>query len=109
MRIDLNSDLGESFGPWPMGDDAAILDVVTSANVACGGHAGDPATMVETLSLARERGVIAGARPKSRTVIFELEDFEIAKAFWDSREYNAARALRIDAADGDFILMEGAD
>ncbi len=44
MRIDLNSDLGEGFGPWRMGDDAAILDVVTSANVACGLHAGDPPT-----------------------------------------------------------------
>ena len=63
MRIDLNSDLGEGFGPWRMGDDAAILDVVTSANIACGGHAGDPATMVETLTLARERGVVAGAHP----------------------------------------------
>lgn len=63
MRIDLNSDLGESFGPWRMGDDAAILGVVTSANIACGGHAGDPATMVETLTLARERGVVAGAHP----------------------------------------------
>ncbi|MCO5145081.1 MAG: LamB/YcsF family protein [Aquamicrobium sp.] len=63
MRIDLNSDLGESFGPWRMGDDAAILGVVTSANIACGGHAGDPATMVETLTLARERGVVVGAHP----------------------------------------------
>lgn len=63
MRIDLNSDLGESFGPWQMGDDAAVLDIVTSANVACGGHAGDPATMVETLKLARERGVVVGAHP----------------------------------------------
>lgn len=63
MRIDLNSDLGESFGPWRMGDDAAVLGVVTSANIACGGHAGDPATMVETLTLARERGVVAGAHP----------------------------------------------
>lgn len=62
-RIDLNSDLGESFGPWRMGDDAAILGVVTSANVACGGHAGDPATMVETLAAARERGVVVGAHP----------------------------------------------
>jgi UPF0271 protein len=62
-RIDLNSDLGEGFGPWRMGDDAAILRVVTSANIACGGHAGDPATMVETLALARERGVVAGAHP----------------------------------------------
>lgn len=63
MRIDLNSDLGESYGPWRMGDDAAMLDLVTSANIACGGHAGDPATMVETLRLARERGVVAGAHP----------------------------------------------
>jgi len=42
MRIDLNSDLGEGFGPWAMGDDGAMLDVVTSANIACGGHAGKP-------------------------------------------------------------------
>lgn len=41
MRIDLNSDLGEGYGPWTMGDDARILDCVTSANIACGGHAGD--------------------------------------------------------------------
>ncbi len=45
MKIDLNSDLGESFGPWMMGDDAAMLDIVTSANVAAGGHASDPETM----------------------------------------------------------------
>lgn len=63
LAIDLNSDLGEGFGPWRMGDDEAILDVVTSANIACGGHAGDPATMVETLRIAREKGVIAGAHP----------------------------------------------
>jgi len=61
--IDLNSDLGEGFGPWRMGDDAAILRLVTSANIACGGHAGDPATMVDTLTLARERCVVAGAHP----------------------------------------------
>ena len=42
MRIDLNSDLGESFGPWPMGQDAALMDSISSANVACGFHAGDP-------------------------------------------------------------------
>ena len=45
MRIDLNSDLGESFGPWPMGQDAALMDSISSANVACGFHAGDPASM----------------------------------------------------------------
>lgn len=63
MRIDLNSDLGEGFGPWAMGDDEAILQVVTSANIACGGHAGDPETMFRTLSLAAERGVMVGAHP----------------------------------------------
>ena len=62
-RIDLNADLGEGFGPWRMGDDHAMLDIVTSANVACGGHAGDPETMFETLTLARDRGVVVGAHP----------------------------------------------
>ncbi|MDT8855419.1 5-oxoprolinase subunit PxpA [Paracoccaceae bacterium Fryx2] len=62
-QIDLNADLGEGFGPWRMGDDAALLGIVTSASVACGGHAGDPDTMVETLALARERGVSVGAHP----------------------------------------------
>lgn len=61
--IDLNSDLGESFGPWSMGDDAAMLSLVTSANVACGGHASDPETMFHTLSLARQRNVVVGAHP----------------------------------------------
>ncbi|SEH99524.1 LamB/YcsF family protein [Paracoccus alkenifer] len=63
MRIDLNSDLGEGFGPWVMGDDPAMLDVVTSANIACGGHAGDPQTMFATLRLAAARGVVVGAHP----------------------------------------------
>lgn len=61
--IDLNSDLGEGFGPWTMGDDAAILRVVTSANIACGGHAGDPQVMFDTLRHARELGVKIGAHP----------------------------------------------
>jgi UPF0271 protein len=63
MRIDLNSDLGEGYGPWRMGDDAAILKVVTSANIACGGHAGDPETMYETLRQAADLGVTIGAHP----------------------------------------------
>lgn len=63
MKIDLNSDLGEGFGPWAMGDDAAMLDIVTSANIACGGHAGDPETMFATLSQAAARGVVIGAHP----------------------------------------------
>lgn len=63
MRIDLNADLGEGFGPWAMGDDAAMLDIVTSASVACGGHAGDPGTMFATLKAAAARGVVIGAHP----------------------------------------------
>jgi 5-oxoprolinase (ATP-hydrolysing) subunit A len=61
--IDLNSDLGEGFGPWSMGDDRAMLGVVTSANVACGGHAGDPETMYATCVTAVEHGVVIGAHP----------------------------------------------
>jgi UPF0271 protein len=63
ITIDLNSDLGESFGPWAMGDDTAMLALVTSANVACGGHASDPETMFATLSGAKARGVTIGAHP----------------------------------------------
>ncbi len=61
MHIDLNSDLGESFGTWSMGNDAAMLDIVSSANVACGFHAGDPAGILQTLKAAAERGVAVGA------------------------------------------------
>ena len=63
IEVDLNSDLGESFGAWTMGDDAAMLDVVTSANVACGFHAGDPDTMLKTVENAKARGVAIGAHP----------------------------------------------
>jgi UPF0271 protein len=59
--IDLNSDLGESFGAWSMGDDAAMLEVVSSANVACGFHAGDPAGILRTLEAAAARDVAVGA------------------------------------------------
>ena len=63
MRIDLNSDLGEGYGPWPMGNDAEMLSIVTSANIACGGHASDPETMFRTLTLAAQNGVSVGAHP----------------------------------------------
>jgi UPF0271 protein len=59
--IDLNSDLGEGYGPWRMGDDEALLDIVTSANIACGGHAGDPLTMQRTVRSAGRRGISIGA------------------------------------------------
>ena len=61
--VDLNADMGESFGPWIMGNDAALLDVVTSANIACGLHAGDWDTMAETMKRAIANGVGLGAHP----------------------------------------------
>jgi 5-oxoprolinase (ATP-hydrolysing) subunit A len=62
VQVDLNSDLGEGYGAWALGDDAALLDVVTSANVACGFHAGDPSTMRRTVEAAAARGVAVGAQ-----------------------------------------------
>lgn len=62
MRIDLNADLGEGFGAWSLTDDDALLDVVSSANVACGFHAGDPVTMARVCALAADRGVSIGAQ-----------------------------------------------
>ena len=62
-KVDLNADMGESFGPWVMGQDAAILDIVTSANIACGFHAGDPNVMARTFRTAIDKGVGMGAHP----------------------------------------------
>ena len=61
--MDLNCDMGESFGRYTLGDDAAMLDVVTSANIACGLHAGDPSVMQSTVALAAQKGVAVGAHP----------------------------------------------
>lgn len=63
MRIDLNSDVGESFGAYTIGQDPILLPHVTSANVACGFHAGDPGVMRATVALARQHGVAVGAHP----------------------------------------------
>jgi 5-oxoprolinase (ATP-hydrolysing) subunit A len=62
-RIDLNADVGESFGPWPMGADDELIPLVSSVNVACGAHAGDPATILRTVELAARHGVAVGAHP----------------------------------------------
>lgn len=62
-RVDLVADLGESFGSWKMGDDSALLDILTSANVACGFHAGDPRTMDQAVRECVSRGVGIGAHP----------------------------------------------
>jgi UPF0271 protein len=66
VQVDLNADVGESFGRWTLGDDAAVLAVVTSANVACGFHAGDPATVRQVCQLAADRGVAIGAQVSYR-------------------------------------------
>ncbi len=62
-RVDLNCDLGESFGAYRLGRDEEMLSLVTSANIACGYHAGDPATMRKTVQVALKRGVAIGAHP----------------------------------------------
>ncbi|WP_439143440.1 LamB/YcsF family protein [Planktotalea sp.] len=61
--VDLNADMGESFGAWSLGNDSALLDIVTSANIACGFHAGDPDVMARTMKLAFEKDVGIGAHP----------------------------------------------
>jgi UPF0271 protein len=63
MEIDLNADVGEGFGPWPMGDDEHLVPLVSSVNVACGLHAGDPATIERTVRLAVAAGAAVGAHP----------------------------------------------
>ncbi|WP_171210344.1 MULTISPECIES: LamB/YcsF family protein [unclassified Ruegeria] len=62
-RVDLNADMGESFGPWKMGDDASLLKIITSANIACGFHGGDWDVMAQTMALAAENDVGIGAHP----------------------------------------------
>ncbi|CRL45309.1 LamB/YcsF family protein [Sodalis glossinidius str. 'morsitans'] len=80
MLIDLNSYMGESFGVWTMGDDACILEIVSSANIACGFHAGDPEVMHNTLSLAHARGVGVGAHPG----FYDLQGFGRRQILGDS-------------------------
>jgi UPF0271 protein len=67
--IDLNADLGEGFGRWRLGDDEALLDVLTSANVACGFHAGDPAGLLRVVDAAHRRGVVVGAHVSYRDLV----------------------------------------
>ena len=94
-RIDLNADLGESFGAWTMGDDEAMLDVVTSANVACGFHAGDPVTMAATCRAAVQRGVAIGAH----IAYADLAGFGRRFVDVDPVELRAATLAQIGALD----------
>ena len=61
--VDINCDMGESYGAWTMGNDAAVMPLITSANIACGFHGGDPATIRKTIALATEAKVAVGAHP----------------------------------------------
>ncbi len=100
--MSLTADLGESFGQWRMGDDAALLAVVTSASVACGFHAGDPVTMERTVRMARQRGVGVGAHPGYR----DLEGFGRRDWQWSFDEIRTAVLYQVGALAA-FCQAEG--
>lgn len=92
--VDLNSDMGESFGPWRMGDDAALLEVITSANIACGFHAGDPDVMAGVMGQAVARGVGIGAHPG----FADLQGFGRRRIDMDHRSLGHMVAYQLGAA-----------
>ncbi|TQS45861.1 LamB/YcsF family protein [Cryptosporangium phraense] len=94
--MDLNSDLGESFGAWRLGDDSALLDVVTSANVACGFHAGDPRTLLDTCARAVSAGVVIGAQVGYR----DLPGFGRRFIDYDPADLVADILYQLGALDG---------
>jgi UPF0271 protein len=94
--MDLNADLGESFGIWRLGDDEGLLDVVTSANVACGFHAGDPATMRRVCAAAADRGVVIGAQVGYR----DLQGFGRRRIDVHPADLEADVLYQIGALDG---------
>ena len=96
MDINLNADLGESFGAYRMGDDAAMMAIIGSANVACGFHGGDPTVMAETVRLAREAGVSIGAHPSFP----DLQGFGRRAMHLDSDELAAIVVYQIGALMG---------
>jgi UPF0271 protein len=94
--VDLNSDLGESFGAWRLGDDDAMLDVVTSANIACGFHAGDPRTLLRACESAVARGVVIGAQVGYR----DLPGFGRRFVDYESADLTADVLYQLGALDG---------
>jgi UPF0271 protein len=102
-RIDLNADLGESFGAWSMGADEALLAHVTSANVACGFHAGDPSVMDRTVALALRAGVAIGAHPGYH----DLRGFGRREIAADPAEVEADVLYQAGALDA-FVRSHGA-
>jgi 5-oxoprolinase (ATP-hydrolysing) subunit A len=96
LTVDLNSDVGESFGRWELGDDPAVLATVTSANVACGFHAGDPLTLRRTCTTAAERGVRVGAQVGYR----DLAGFGRRYIAYERAELTADVLYQLGALDG---------
>ena len=94
--VDLNSDLGEGFGIWPLGDDEAMVGLVTSANLACGFHAGDPRTLLQTCRWAVEQGVAIGAQVAYR----DLAGFGRRFIDVDSADLTADVIYQIGALQG---------
>lgn len=94
--VDINCDLGEGFGPYRMGDDAALMKVVTSANIACGFHAGDPSIMVRTVQLAVENGVDIGAH----VGFADLQGFGRRVQHLDAAELRAITWYQLGALQG---------
>jgi UPF0271 protein len=92
--IDLNCDCGEGYGAYRMGDDAAMLDIVTSVNVACGFHAGDPEIMATTFAAAKAKGVAVGAHPG----FFDLWGFGRRRLAHTAGEIERLVAYQIGAA-----------
>lgn len=103
MLINLNADLGESFGAYQMGNDSLLLDVVTSANVACGFHAGDPWVMTQTVEMALPKGVSLGAHP----AFPDLQGFGRRVMQLSSRELEASILYQVGALDGIAVAMGG--
>ncbi|MBB2913203.1 UPF0271 protein [Streptosporangium becharense] len=104
MVIDLNADLGEGFGVWRLGDDEALLDVVTSANIACGFHAGDPLTIRRTCAAAVDRGVTIGAQVSYRDLVgFGRREMDV-----EPEELCAEVLYQLGAVDGIARAMGGA-
>jgi UPF0271 protein len=101
--IDLNSDLGESFGTWTLGDDVAMLDLVTSANIACGFHAGDPSTLRKICQAAVDRNVMIGAHVS----YLDLAGFGRRFIDIDPGELRDAVLYQLGALDG-FAQVAGA-
>lgn len=96
MRVDLNADMGEGFGPWRMGEDATLLKIVTSANIACGFHAGDPDVMMRTMRQAVEQGVGLGAHPG----FADLQGFGRRRLALSAEELGNMVAYQLGAAQG---------